>query len=142
MHEAIRQFDWNPKPRELRRFGCTLAIGLCVPATVLTVRARLVPPGPALILAGIAVVSAVVAIWQPTRLIWPYRIWMLVARSLALLLQTILLCAFFVLVLTPVGLALRVARRDPLERRRDPDRDTYWISVRPPTDRRRYFRQY
>ena len=55
--------------------------------------------------------------------------------------HTLLLITYY-LVLTPVGLALRLVGRDGLRRRLEPDSDTYW-EARPPTrDTEGYFRQY
>jgi hypothetical protein len=49
---------------------------------------------------------------------------------------------FYYLVLTPVGLVLRLVGRDPMERGDKYRRDSYW-TVRPrPDDTGRYFRQY
>ena len=39
---------------------------------------------------------------------------------------------FFYLVLTPIGVAMRIFGRDPLERRLEPERSTYWVPYRAP----------
>jgi hypothetical protein len=54
----------------------------------------------------------------------------------------VILGVVFYLVMTPIGLCMRLAGRDPLERRRDPGAKSYWKTRegnRPATD---YFRQH
>jgi hypothetical protein len=45
-------------------------------------------------------------------------------------------------VFTPVGLLFRLIGRDPLERRFEAARTSYWVARKPVTDVKRYFRQY
>ena len=45
-------------------------------------------------------------------------------------------------VLAPIGLAMRLAGRDPLHRKFDPEARSYWVDWAPPSDVRRYFRQF
>ncbi len=54
----------------------------------------------------------------------------------------ILLTAIFVLVVTPIGLLLRLLGKDPLARRIEPAADSYWVErpAQTPTDR--YFNQF
>ena len=44
--------------------------------------------------------------------------------------------------LTPIGLAMRVFRYDPMSRALEPDRKSYWIERDPQPDPKQYFRQY
>jgi hypothetical protein len=70
------------------------------------------------------------------------RAWQRVARPFALLLALLVLSATYFLVVTPVGLALRLARRDPLGRRLDRRARTYWRWRPPAPSLRGYFRQF
>ena len=54
----------------------------------------------------------------PALLAWPSRAWWALARVLAWINTRVLLTAFFMLVLTPIGFVLRLLGRDPLDRRR------------------------
>jgi hypothetical protein len=42
----------------------------------------------------------------------------------------VLIIVLFYGVVTPVGLAMRAARKDPLRLRRDPQSSSYWIDCR------------
>ena len=48
----------------------------------------------------------------------------------------------YYLVLTPVGLVMRLVGRDPMTRRFDPSATTYWVRRKPTTGTERYFRQF
>jgi len=53
-----------------------------------------------------------------------------------------ILAAVYYLVLTPIGLLLRLFGYDPMCRGRDPNAASYWVSRVPAADVRRYFRQF
>ncbi|HEX4954102.1 MAG TPA: SxtJ family membrane protein [Thermoanaerobaculia bacterium] len=46
------------------------------------------------------------------------------------------------LVITPIGLVMRLLRRDPLRLERDPAASTYWVDHSMPSEISRYFRQF
>jgi len=54
----------------------------------------------------------------------------------------VILTAVWYLVFTPIGLVLRLAGYDPLGRRFEPQRDSYWVERRTQPAVQRYFRQY
>jgi hypothetical protein len=54
----------------------------------------------------------------------------------------IMLAVIYYGVITPVGLALRLAGCDLLKRRLDSSARTYWVDRRPERDTKRYFQQF
>jgi hypothetical protein len=54
----------------------------------------------------------------------------------------LVLAAVYYLVLTPIGLLMRLAGRDPMRRTIDPNAATYWIERKNPIESKRYFRQF
>jgi Saxitoxin biosynthesis operon protein SxtJ len=48
----------------------------------------------------------------------------------------------FYLILTPLGLVFRLLGRDPLERRFEPEAETYWVARTKKRDKERYFSQF
>ena len=54
----------------------------------------------------------------------------------------VILGAVYYLVLTPIGLIMRLLRHDPLTRRFEPERKTYWQPRGQPRPAHRYFRQH
>ncbi len=72
-----------------------------------------------------------------------YRAWMKFAFLLGWVNTRILLGLFFYLVLTPIGLILRLTGKDLLDRRIDRAAATYWTPRRPePVDPSRYERLF
>ena len=54
----------------------------------------------------------------------------------------VMLAVVYYLVLTPTGLLMRLFGYDPMNRRFDPDAETYWVPRETEQDVKRYFRQF
>jgi hypothetical protein len=79
----------------------------------------------------------------PSLLRLPHRWWMKFAGLLGWVNTRILLTVFFVLVLTPVGLVMKLIRRDPLGRRFEKGSATYWERREGPApDRSRFENEF
>jgi hypothetical protein len=64
------------------------------------------------------------------RLLTPaYRAWMRFAEVLGRVQTAIILTVVFFLVVTPLGIIMRLLRKSPIERQRRAD--SYWIEVKP-----------
>ncbi|MDY7095119.1 MAG: SxtJ family membrane protein [Acidobacteriota bacterium] len=82
-----------------------------------------------------------------TLLYRPLARWLFVAVSVATwpigwVLSHVLLATVYYLLLTPLGLVLRLTGRDPLQRRREPEPGSYWRRREPTKHPDRYFRQF
>jgi len=74
---------------------------------------------------------------------WPmYRTWMALTFPLAWLVSHLVLGAAYYLVLTPIGIVLRLCRYDPLDRRFEPAASTYWLRRSERSEPLRYLRQF
>lgn len=72
-----------------------------------------------------------------------YRGWMIFAKALGFVNTRILLTLFFYLVITPIGLLLRLFGKNPLNLRLDPEAKTYWSpKAKEPYDPERYKKQF
>ena len=56
-----------------------------------------------------------------------YRVWMALAVVLGFIMTRVILSVVYYLVMTPIGLAMRLFGKDPMHRRIDPDAASYWI---------------
>ncbi|NIN00427.1 MAG: hypothetical protein GTO24_20810 [candidate division Zixibacteria bacterium] len=56
-----------------------------------------------------------------------YRVWMAFAAIMGWIMTRVVLGMLFYLVLTPIGLAFRLFRRDILSQKSDRDSQSYWI---------------
>ena len=64
------------------------------------------------------------------------------ALPLGIVVSHIVLAGIYYLVLTPIGLALRLTGYDPLHRSFEPSRPSYWTPREEHADTARYFRQF
>ncbi len=113
-------------PKELRRFGVTVAIPLALLAGLGVWRGHTVLPG---VLGGLAAVLGGLAFLAP-RLLGPVqKVWMSMAEALGWFNTRVLLGVVYFVVMTPTGIVMRLMGRDPLDRRLG-DRASYWVQRR------------
>lgn len=68
--------------------------------------------------------------------------WMLAALPIGWTLSHLLLALVYYLVVTPIGLVMKLVGYDPMKRAFDRTSETYWVERRPETEASRYFRQF
>jgi hypothetical protein len=112
----------NDSPREIRKFGYLFAGVGVVAAAFLFWKGN---PGWRWV-AGFALLFLLGGALAPSALRPVYRIWMRFAFVLAWINTRVLLTLFFLLVITPVGVIMRLCGRDILDRRIDRARRSYW----------------
>lgn len=81
---------------------------------------------------GIAAAFAAVAVVMPSLLAGLNRLWMKFGLLLAKVVSPIALGILFYLVFTPIGLVMRLAGKDPLRLKAEPEAKSYWIDREPP----------
>ncbi len=109
--------------KELRRFGLVVALGLAVVASISWYRGHTSVP---LVLWSAAAVLLLLGLVYPPALGPVERVWMKFGNALGWVNTRIILTLLFALVVTPIGAVARLFR-DPLDRRFDEDRTTYWL---------------
>ena len=112
-------------PREWRKFGLGAALVLAAVVGVICWRATIPKPAAVALLTGLAG-AAVLALARPAAFRGPYRLGMRVSHGLGRIVAPLLLGVIFFLVLTPLGLLLRLLGKDLLRLRRDPAARSYW----------------
>ena len=116
--------------RELRSFALTVGGVFVALGAVLAWRGRHVA---AVVVAALGMPLVVAGLVVPGRLDPIYRSWMALALIISKVTTPLFMGIVYFGVLTPIGVAMRLAGRRPLARRRGPA--TYWAE-RPPTARR------
>jgi hypothetical protein len=145
MINPFREINWKPEARELRAFGKVIAIGFPIVAALLGASVRLRShawPLWVLWLGGIGLVAGLVCMLVPRAARPLYLAWMAFGCCVGLVVSNVVLAAIYFLVVTPIGLALRLAGRDPLRRKFERGRQSYWDDAQKAGDSERYFRQY
>lgn len=112
----------QPDGRQLLSFGLIMAAAFAVMAGLRAWRAGF--DAVAIALVAIAGAFAAAALIAPSALAVVYRPWMRLAEGLGWVNTRILLVLIFYLVVTPIGLIMRVLRRSPLDGQAG--EDTYW----------------
>lgn len=79
--------------------------------------------------AGVAGFFGVVGITVPALLRPIERAWMKVAEILGAIMTRVILTLGFLIAVTPVGLIMRIRRKDLLQLKFDPEADSYWHPV-------------
>ncbi|HKP62433.1 MAG TPA: SxtJ family membrane protein [Polyangiales bacterium] len=141
----MRPAESKPSPRELKRFGSSVAAGLCVLSLAAYFgRGPLSPLGPSPILAVALACAALgiagLSLFAPQRNRGLYRGVRAIGEPLGRGLAFLSLLVFFFGVLTPVALLARLVGHDPLQLRRRSRRDSYWRPHRA-RDSSSYFHQ-
>src|ERR1051326_236750 len=116
-------------PKEWRKTTLLTALGLALLSTFLRWR-RILPTRywfAALVMMSII---AVTAWWYPRLYRGFYRASTRAGFYLSQVLARIILALLFVVLLTPLGLVLRLAGKDPLQLRRRAGSTTYWHSTK------------
>ena len=133
--------NWNPTRRDLRWFGGLLIV-FCAVVAGLWWRRTGGTTGP-FVLIAVGTLLGALGLVQPAAIRWLYVGWMIAVWPIGFLVSYVLLAAIFLGVITPIGLMLRLANRDPMRKAFDRDASSYWIARPPETsDTSRYFRQF
>ena len=114
-------------PRALRKFGLTMAVAFGLLAALLWWRDR----DWWIYVIAVALLFGFLGVVAP-RVLGPVeRAWMKLAELLGAVMSRVVLTIGFFIAVTPVGLYMRLRRRDLLNLRLDPEAETYWEDVEP-----------
>jgi hypothetical protein len=118
-------FNSGKSSAELRKFGLTIGIAFGLLSGFLWWRDR-----PAFVLFGwISSGLIVVALLVPRALGPVESIWMKVAHVMGAIMTRVLLVLTYFLLITPIGLLMRLFGKDPLQVRPAPGSQSFWIEV-------------
>ena len=81
---------------------------------------------------GVAAVIALIAMSKPSLLTGPNNLWIKLGVQLGKVVSPIALGILFYAVFTPLGFVMRLAGKDSLRLKFDPDAETYWLERIPP----------
>lgn len=135
----VIDINWNPRPAMLRLYGVALMVVLGLLGWWLHSRghgawaAAAWTVGPAL---------AAVGLLRPSALRPLYVTFTALALPINWALSHVLIAGLYYLVMVPVALAMKVLGYDPLDRKLDPQAESYWSLRKQPPDDERYFRQF
>ncbi len=146
MFNPFSEVDWHPGLAERRKFGRDLMIGFPKMAAVLLIAARLWSGTwrvePFLWLGGCGAAAGALFAAIP-RLATPfYVVWHFLACCISAVVGNTLLAAFYFLIITPFGVAMRAFGRRTVDKAFDKKIRSYWVDVKRPDDVNDYYRQF
>ncbi len=113
--------------RELRKFGMVMFVPLAIIAGLLFWKKGLAPQTYGA--GGAAAFFLVFGLVVP-RVLGPIEwAWMKFAGVLSYVMTRVILTMTFFFAMTPVGLLRRILTRDPMQLKKDPGAESYWVPV-------------
>ncbi len=136
---ALIEINKDPSPRDLRWFGVLGALFFALLGGVVYLRgsAHVATLLWEIGLGFFIIYYAVRRLQKPIFLGWIHAVF-----PIGWLISHLVLGITYYLVLTPIGLIMRLTGRDPLRRRLVREAESYWVKHRPAGDPARYFRQF
>jgi hypothetical protein len=119
------KLNFQEDPKEWRKSVLMTALGLAILSTVLRWRHALQANAWHVVLAALGIV-AVCALLQPRWFRGYYRLSQRLGFYLSQFIGRCALAVFFIFIVTPLGLVLRLAGKDPLQLKRPRNAATYW----------------
>src|SRR5687767_5103218 len=117
MLNPFKDVNWNPSLADRKKFAVSLIIGFPAIALVMSILTRLAAHAwkPFFLWLGIIGLAVGVVLWVVPQIARPfYMAWYFLGCCIGIIVGNVLMSAFFYLVMTPFGLIMRLAGRDPL----------------------------
>ena len=111
--------------KELRNFGIVIAIAFAILGSIVLWRGK----PTFLYFYGISGLFLILGLIVPMALTPIEWVWMKFAKALGFVMNYVILTIVFFLVITPIGLILRLTGKDPLRLKFDNNARTYWIKA-------------
>jgi len=130
----------NPTPRELAVFGVSLPVSATVLGLIIAHRTGSMTPAVVIWAIGAALALSYLSVPGVRRPL--FVLFNHIGYPIAWFVAHVVVTFIFFVVVTPVGLLMRVLGHDPLERTFDQSASTYWVPHAPPGDVHRSFKQF
>ncbi len=137
---SLIRINKNPSRKDLTVFSLIWLVFFAALGTLSFFRWQ--APEAATALWILAVVIPTLGRFLPTFVRLVYIAMAYAAFPIGFVLSHVILALVYYLVLTPIGLAMRLLKYDPMRRKFEPEAESYWIKREPHTDTKRYFRQF
>lgn len=119
--------EWRPSPKELRRFGMVVMVGMAIIGGGLCWSAE--STSPAYVAWGIGAVIGLPALTGKAIALPGYWLWMGLAFVMGNIMSRLILGMIFFLIFTPIALARRALGADALQLERPPKGVSCWRDV-------------
>jgi Saxitoxin biosynthesis operon protein SxtJ len=130
----------NPTKKELRIFSLAMLVFLAIVGWIVWHKSGSADAG--VIVAAVGLVFAILGFAVPPAVRPVFIALMVINYPIGWVVTHVVMALIFYLVVTPLGVIMKLAGRDPMERRFDHNAKTYWKPRPDQTDASRYFRQF
>jgi hypothetical protein len=137
---ALLEIHLNPSQRELKWFGLLVLLFFALIGGLVYVTGHSTTA--ATVLWALGVLLFVVYYAVPPLRVPLFVAWMYAAFPVGWTVSHLMLAIAYYLVITPIGLGMRLLGRDSMQRKFDKAARSYWQEHRTPTHVTRYFRQF
>ena len=134
------EINWDPDRRFLRQFTALFILFFGIVGALCYFRHEL--PGVALTIWVVAGLIGTFGFFILPMMRWIYVGWMVALFPVGWVMSHLILAVVLYLVMTPVGIIMRLCGRDPAHRKFDPTTESYWIARRSEEGTKRYFKQF
>lgn len=135
----LGRIDWKPDRPRIRTFAITLVIASWLFGALLLLSGR---TSGALYVASVGTTLGVCSYLLPRAGKFVYLFWMGLSYILGRIFSPVMTALIFFLMVTPIGLLLRLFGRDPLRLRRPPKVSSYFAEHPDLSDREHFRRQF
>jgi hypothetical protein len=146
MFNRFSEVNWRPSLAERRAFGWSLVIGFPSVAATLLLAARLWSGmwrvTPFLWLGGCGLAAGALFVAIPFLARPFYLLWYFLACCIGTIVGNLLLAAFYLLIITPVGAVMRAFGRQAVSKNFDRNIRSYWVDAEKSDDVEDYYRQF
>lgn len=136
------KLNLRPSQTELRQFSYVSLVGFPLLAWVLLHVTLGLSPTAVWSVAAVGPLVLILGLAHP-KLVWPvYVLLMLVALPIGFVVSAVLLRLIYYLLFTPIALWFRLTGKDAMQRRFEPEADSYWTDHQTGRDPASYLRLY
>ena len=132
--------NWDPSRREMKVFSAlfVLFFGIVAYSLYASTESMLT----AGVVFGVGAVIGVTGFFLPDAMRYVYVGWMIAVFPIGWVVSHLILAVIFYLVVTPIGLLVRLCGHDAMQRKFDRDAESYWIPRGEQPKPEQYFRQF
>ena len=113
----------KPDKKELRKFAITIFAALSIIGGIILWQKG----DTGFIFLAVGLIFLFPGLIKPKLLGPIYKVWMAFALLLGFVMNHLILALMYYVVITPIGILMRVLRKDPLQTRLDRNTKSYWI---------------
>ncbi len=143
------EMNLKPDAKTLRQFGFIAVAGFGFVAAIAHFEVLIFAMGlgaakPYVVntFAGLALYAGVFSLIFPKANLPVYLGLTIASYPIGFVLSHVIMATLFFGMITPAGLIMKLIGRDPLQRKLDPDAETYWLDCGPERSKESYFRQF